>query len=93
MIKNDKFPHCPWCGEKMVLAEEEIFEMEDGWAARLQCGCGADSAAVFGKQTKEEAINALCELKPIKQEMAKKRGKAEKATMTTKQRNQTRTVE
>lgn len=65
--KNKKFPRCPWCGEEMnaSMSQGDIFKTYDGWVARLSCdGCGANSSFVYGKSTREEAVNALRELKP-----------------------------
>ena len=65
--KSKKFPRCPWCGEEMnaSMSQGDIFKTYDGWVARLSCDeCGANSSFVSGKSTREEAVNALRELKP-----------------------------
>lgn len=64
--KSEKFPRCPWCGAEMKADTGDVFRTDDdGWVARLSCDeCGANSSFVYGKTTKEEAVNALRELKP-----------------------------
>ena len=68
--KNKKFPRCPWCGAEMKADTGDVFITDnDGWVGRLSCDeCGANSSFVYGKATKGEAVNALRELKPKKEQ-------------------------
>ena len=64
--KIGKFPRCPWCGAEMKANKGDVFRTDDnGWMGSLSCYlCGSYSSFVYGKATKEEVVNALCELKP-----------------------------
>lgn len=66
MTKSRKFPRCPWCGAEMKANRGDVFKTDDdGWVGRLSCDeCGANSSFVYGKSTREEAVNALRELNP-----------------------------
>ena len=68
--KSKKFPRCTWCGAEMQANKGDVFRTDDdGWVGRLSCDeCGANSSFVYGKATKEEAVNALRELEPKKEQ-------------------------